>query len=704
MKNNMKKTISLLVIGAFLIFCEWFFFRNLWGTDLLIGDNIDGRLTNFITEHWWSFFHGRESFGELAMLYPVKNAIGYSDMFLGFGIIHSVLRLFSIDMYDAYTYTLITMHCIGTLSMFYLCYKKLALSMLWSLFATIAFQFSSTYSLHLLHTQLMALSILPIITIFIVDFFNKYHQNRNYNIPAYLGIFTFVLLIYNSWYIAYFAAVFALVFILVYLCLILSNHIKLYLLWTPIKKMWSSIARYALFAIILLVPFVYISLPIIRQSGGFSYAEFTKLMPEFVDIINVGENNWMLGKFIAYLGLAERGYTWHNMSGYSIILLMFFILSMFWGFKFINLQSRLKNVTETDKCWLLAIKAIFISIIICQLLVIRLSANGVSLWGILYHILPGASSVRFINRFMLWLSFPMALVTAYVADKYSPFKNGKKKIIVLCVLGLLFASNINKNGIPSWHKNETIGVATKVALPPQDAKIFFIINDDYNLPHNSCEAMDAYEIASTYHLKTINGITGRFPKDWHLGDKNHYNQAVKEWVNHNKLENVYAYDKGNNVWIPYEEYIADIQQYQPGDTISFTQDGNANKYTESGFSHPEPQHTWTEGRNAQLNLFIKDKPTTNLRLKITAWPFLGGNITSQTVKVYANDTLIETWQIKQEGEYAAIIPASVLTSENIALRFDVSNPMSPKNLGMSEDSRLLGIAFKTLTLSQEEVK
>ena len=704
MKNNMKKTISLLAIGALLIFCEWFFFRNLWGTDLLIGNNIDGRLTNLITEHWWNFFHGRESFGELSMLYPVKNAIGYSDIFLGFGIIHSVLRLFNFDMYDAYTNTLIVVHCIGTLSMFYLCYKKLTLSMLWSLFATVAFQFSSTYSLHLLHTQLMALSVLPIITIFIVDFFNKYYQKRNYNIPAYWGIFTFVLLIYNSWYIAYFAAVFALVFMLVYLSLILSNNMKLNLLWTQIKKMWLNITEYALFAVILLVPFIYISLPIIRQSGGFSYSEFATLMPEFIDIINVGENNWMLGKFIAYLGLAERGYTWHNMSGYSIILLALFILSMFWGFKFINQQLRLKNVAETDKYWLLVIKAIFISIIICLLLVIRLSANGVSLWGILYHVLPGASSVRFINRFMLWLSFPMAVITAYVADKYSPFRNGKKKIIVLCLLGLLFASNINKNGIPSWHKNETIGVATKVALPPQNAKIFFIINDDYNLPDNSCEAMDAYEIASTYHIKTINGITGRFPRDWHLYDKKHYNQAVKEWVNHHKLENVYAYDKGNNVWISYKEYLADIQQYQPGDTISFTQDGNANKYTESGFSHPEPKHTWTEGQNAQLSLFLKDKPKADLQLKITAYPFLGGNITSQTVKVYANDSLIATWQMKQEGEYTAVIPASVLTSENIALRFEILNPMSPKELEISGDARILGIAFRTLSISEKEDK
>ncbi len=705
MKNNMKKTISLLVIGAFLIFCEWFFFRNVIGSSLLIGDRGDGRLTTLLTEHWWNFFNGRESFGELAMLYPLKNAIGYSDMFLGFGIIHSALRFLGVNMFYAYKYTLIIVHCAGMFATLYLCRKKLQMSLGWSLFATVAFAFSATLAKHAFHTQLFAVAFLPFISIGIIDFWRSYTSNKKYSKTAFITIFLFVLIMYNSWYIAYFTMLFAGVWSITYALLLWQHKILWQNLWHHTLVLKWKILSYALFAVILLIPFIYTYIPILQQSGGFSYHNAITALPEFADLINVGDDNPLMGKFIQAIQLNNRGYSCEVVEGFSLILLILFGTMWYISGKQRNIKLPQSDISMTEKCQILLVQSLFISIVVCFLLIVRLSANGVSLWYILYHILPGASSLRAIARFMLYLIFPMAIITAYTADKYISLSKKRNVVLWGGLLVLLFVSNSTANGVSaSWRKTDEVKWLESVATPPQDVESFFIINVSYNLPHFDVESLDAYEIANFFNLHTINGYTGKYPEHWHLGDKNHYNQAVKEWVNHNKLENVYAYDKGNNVWIPYEEYIADIQQYQPGVTISFTQDGNANKYTESGFSHPEPQHTWTEGRNAQLNLFIKDKPTTNLRLKITAWPFLGGNITSQTVKVYANDTLIETWQIKQEGEYAAIIPASVLTSENIALRFDVSNPMSPKNLGMSEDSRLLGIAFKTLTLSQEEVK
>ena len=170
---EVKKMLYWIGIFVILIFCELFFFRKVIINNNLIGDRGDGRLTTIITEHWYNFFTGKEKFGELAMFYPISNVLSYSDLFFFYGIIHSCFRFLGMDMFNAYKYTLILIHLIGTVSMFYLLYKKLNLQIIWCLFGTIAFSFSSTYSLNLGHTQLGAYSMLPILMTLMICFFKN---------------------------------------------------------------------------------------------------------------------------------------------------------------------------------------------------------------------------------------------------------------------------------------------------------------------------------------------------------------------------------------------------------------------------------------------------------------------------------------------------------------------------------------------------
>ena len=80
---------------------------------VVIADEAFARLTNLITEHWWNFFLGKEKFDEIAMLYPAKSVMGYTDMFLGYGIFHSFFRLIGLDMYIAYKYSIMLIFFIG---------------------------------------------------------------------------------------------------------------------------------------------------------------------------------------------------------------------------------------------------------------------------------------------------------------------------------------------------------------------------------------------------------------------------------------------------------------------------------------------------------------------------------------------------------------------------------------------------------------
>ena len=130
-----KKVREELIIDAFamlfLLAGELYFFRNIIGTGQLISDGSDGRLTMLIAEHWYNVFKGKASIMDMGMFYPAKNTLAYSDMLLGFGLIHSVLRVVGLDIFRAYKYTIMLVHLTGTVSSYYLLHRKLNLCAGW---------------------------------------------------------------------------------------------------------------------------------------------------------------------------------------------------------------------------------------------------------------------------------------------------------------------------------------------------------------------------------------------------------------------------------------------------------------------------------------------------------------------------------------------------------------------------------------------
>lgn len=551
---NKKKRYTFIAISIILVFCEWFFFRNIIGTEAMIGDRGDGRLTCLLTEHWWNFFSGKEKFSEIAMFYPVDEAFGYTDLFLGYGLIHSIFRLFGIDMFASYKYTLILIHIMGTAFMYYLMSRKLKCSVGWSLFGTFSFCFSDTYANHLRHTQLNAISILPLLLILLIGFVHNYDKRKKRNIYAYAFITTFVLLTYTSWYIACFTGVFCLVFLLVFFIRLKKCGVMLLSFFKgKILSIGKDIIGYVICMIIFYIPFIKIYLPVLKSSSGYSYNSCTAFLPEFADIINVSESNLMFGKLLGKMNLQSRGYSSEVQAGFSVILLGLFLLL------FVVNSKRNSNNNVAENIFIKVIPDVtFISILVSIFLIIRLSSNGVSLWGIVYYLLPVVRSMRAIARFLIWLSFPMSVITAYAANRYICRDSQLKAGIITCVaVILLFASNINTKGVDSrWNAADEYVFISNVSEPPKDAEVFYIIDTVEAGNAASGNQLDAFEIATWYSMKTINGYSGQFPADWDgvwdIG-AHAYESSVYEWIEKYDLKQVYAYDRATNTWIPFAE-------------------------------------------------------------------------------------------------------------------------------------------------------
>lgn len=549
--------LQYMVIIGVLLFCEWFFFRNVLGEGigkgLLIADRWDGRLTNLLTEHWWNYFCGKEKFSEIAMFYPAAEAIGYTDMFLGYGLIHSVFRLIGFNMFEAYKWTLILIHVFGTVTMFWLMHRTLRCSLFWSLFGTVAFSYSSTYARFIVHTQLAAISFLPLLMILLCGFFRNIHNRRLRNSYAYGFIVGFVLLTYTSWYVACFSGFFCLVYIIIYGIYLRHTEKKCF---QELEKFFVGLswdtAGYMAVLFILFIPFARIYIPVMLSTSGYSYGACAEFLPEIMDLINVHPSNPMLGWMIKLLGLNSRGYSFEVEEGFSIILLGVFCYMMW------KMRPLMKAVSENKEkqpivsgaC--LAYLAGLVSII-CVLFIIRLSANGVALWIAVYYLIPVMRSVRAIARLLLWLSFPLSVTTAFLADHYLKEQFPSKALYaLLCVvgLGLLFWSNATPKGVAQyWDAAYEYKFKSYVAKPPEDVKVFYITDTEGNDPPYGYQ-LDAYEIANWYGLKTLNGYSGQSPKDWKLwevkGDD--YEKNVEEWIRAYDLKDVYCYDRGKNTW------------------------------------------------------------------------------------------------------------------------------------------------------------
>lgn len=134
---------------------------------------------------------------------------------------------------------------------------------------------------------------------------------------------------------------------------------------------------------------------------------------------------------------------------------------------------------------------------------------------------------------------------------------------------------------------------------------------------------------------------------------------------------------------------------------------NSILYQGEGWSSPEQKGTWTDGSRAKIELPLQSVPDSGLKVsaKIES-VFLSERHPKQTVQVKINGELITTWTFTLGQpllqSYVFQIPAAVAQQQiPLSLTFNILDPMSPQELGVSADSRKLGISINRLTfLSQ----
>lgn len=528
-----SKYIKPFLILLTIIGLEAFFFYPYLFSDLLLAGPGDHRLNILIAEHYFRFYQGQEGLTELSMFYPSKHALAYSDLNLIFGLLMIFFKMAGISTYLASKIIFIGIHFIGSLAFFYFLKHSLKLKTLLCFLGLILFSYSNRYYaiIDLGHTQFITYSLIPFLLIFIFNFFNASSQHQRL-INAIAGIGLYVLIFYTSFYTAFFITLFSLSFSFFYL---LTDSPIVISAARFIRKNALECLFYFLLITLTLLPLVFFYLPAATESG----VHGRTFVSHFKDFLNVSPKHWLYGSVMSKMNLHPI----MNNDGFPFLT---FTLAIVCGLGTIG--RFIKNRHAPGLSLNLAFTA-FITCFCAFLLIIRL--NNISLWNEFVLPIPGGEAIRFPNRYIGFQSIPFAVLIAYTLNEFLNSIKGYTKtkyifLILLCATLLLENIRINK---PWWHYKQHEKFIHSIPTPPDSCQIIYATSSLKHQYNN--RNLDMFEIANHFHLKTINGYSGRKPFAYayfKLDKDADYLNGVERYINYYGFQNVCAYDFDTKKW------------------------------------------------------------------------------------------------------------------------------------------------------------
>ena len=123
------------------------------------------------------------------------------------------------------------------------------------------------------------------------------------------------------------------------------------------------------------------------------------------------------------------------------------------------------------------------------------------------------------------------------------------------------------------------------------------------------------------------------------------------------------------------------------------------RYLVQGWCTPELSGVWSSGHEAILGFQYDQATSDDLNLYVDTFGYTpdGDKV---RVNVFINDVLVTEWNVSDISEiYAIKIPKTLLsTSRCLVVRFQIENPRSPSDIGLS-DTRNLGLHLLNIRLS-----
>jgi hypothetical protein len=146
---------------------------------------------------------------------------------------------------------------------------------------------------------------------------------------------------------------------------------------------------------------------------------------------------------------------------------------------------------------------------------------------------------------------------------------------------------------------------------------------------------------------------------------------------------------------------AKVASIDVGETIFFNGQGTSHQYVGSGWSGQESWGTWTDGNMARLIFYTSQNQPLVATLMAHGFTPAGAPLRvlidvdgSPSGELVFEDSAPKKWSFD--------IPAEAVNDGRLEIDFHISDPRSPEQLGLSEDSRGLGMGMHWMRLDSTD--
>jgi hypothetical protein len=476
------------------------------------GDLIDGRFNNYLLEHAYNYFTGREnSFWSAPYMYPEKNVITYSDNLLGTAPFYSLFRLFGCDRQVAYQCWYLLIAILNFISCYALL-KYLFKNNYAAAGGAMVFAFSLALHSQMGHAQTFPRFAIPLSFLSALVFLKELKP-----IFFFLSIFLVVYQIYCGIYIGFMLAISVGLFFLVSLFFKRSAYLQSF----KQIKWWGAIVLSLIVNLLILMPLMVPYLERAAQLGYYDYHQVAQSLLTAKCFLYSWWGTFFWGELNTYstkefLNYADFQVFTGTLSTISILL--FFVLIIVK----IMVPGKLLSVPVSNELYI-----IFTASIVVFLVFLRF--GDFSFYKLIYNV-PGFGSLRALQRIINIELMFFAIATAFCINLLLPDKKYTPVVFLVFVIFFITDNYVK----PDYrHRHE---IAESIArIDPLIKKIRnthsrkILSYEPDTLESSSMDyQLDAMLAAQSLGLKTLNGYSSTPPP--------HYNNYWS-WPNEqNRME------------------------------------------------------------------------------------------------------------------------------------------------------------------------
>jgi len=513
------------------------------GFDRIGGDGADARLVVVLHEHWVNVFRGRVSWTSPNFFYPAKGTLGYADTLFLNQIFYAPMRALGLDSFLAFEWTVILLSLVGFAGFFTLCRRVLGLGIGVSLALATAFAFANNLNIVSVHPQLYSVYWFPLLLLLALRVARAPGRWWQSFWGAIAGLL-FGLILFSTYYIAWFIVLAAVVFALVFLPLQLRSAGWRRCVDLARSKL-SGLLGFLGGAIVGLVPFLIVYVPVLRSTGGRTYEQVMTYAATPRDVLNLGGSNYVWGSLVrAHLPVEHLTNTETSLAVTPVLVIlaagaMVFAIRM-WRSTELAILTRLCAAAS-------------VTALVLALLPIRFGVG--SLWRVPWVLMPGVEGIRAIDRVEIVIApivcLTVALGLAIAQRTRRPLARRSQAVSVglalLLVLAVVEQLNVGEfAGIDRSIENKRLREAPQ---PPESCRAFFIIDREML---SFVANIDAMVLAVHFGIPTVNGYSGQYPPGYILLDMSdpEYFAKVRTWVADTRAEDgLCSYDTVAKVWM-----------------------------------------------------------------------------------------------------------------------------------------------------------